>query len=188
MKYLLLLASIALFSCSNTEQEKPLKAAPNTPSISSNAKEKIDQQVSLNAKEKTATPPRRHRLRMGNIPGEVQGYFDGETLKRIEGELLTESGKEFDTYVYKNGALISSTHYQYFNSFAGKEAPFAIEQKLYYTAEAVSQVESRSGTPQNEKLDHVDFVVSNPDMNAIQGMYGARLTAYSRALGQGQPQ
>jgi len=188
MKYLLLLASIALFSCSNPEQDLPQKTDPNAPSISSNVKEKIDEKVSINENHKAITQPKRHRVRMGDIPGEVQGYFDGNTLKRIEGELLTEGGKEFDTYVYDNGALIYSTHFQFFNSFAGKEGPFALEQKLYYTAEAVSQVESRNGTPQNERLDHVDFVVSNPDMDAIQDMYGARLSAYSRALGQGQPQ
>lgn len=188
MKYLLLLATVVLFSCSSNQQEKQQTTEPGAPEISSSEKEKIDHEVSMNEARRDAIPSKRHRVRMGNIPGEVQGFFDGEVLKRIEGELMTENGKEFDTYVYENEQLIYSTHFQFFNAFSGKDGPYAIEQKLYYTNGTISQVESRNGAPQNEKLDHMEFIVSNPDMEAIQEMYGARLAAYSRALGQGRAQ
>lgn len=188
MRYLLLLATAVLFSCSNSQQEKPQTTESGAPEISLNEKEKIDNEVSMNVARRDQIPSKRHRVRMGSIPGEVQGFFEGELLQRIEGELMTENGKEYDTYVYENEKLIFSTHFQFFNSFSGKDGSYAIEQKLYYTNGDISQVESRNGAPQNEKLDHLEFIVSNPDMEAIQEMYGARLAAYSRALGQGRAQ
>lgn len=188
MKYLFPLALFAFLSCSSGPTNEERAMASNAPHVSNEVQKKLDEKVEMNEARRDATAPRRHRLRMGDIPGDVQGFYNGDILERIEGELITEQGKEYDVYVYEDTQLIYSTHYQLFNAFAGKEGPYAIQQKIYYTNNTISQVETRAGTPQNNSLDHLEYALSNPDMEAVAEMYGSRLAAYSRALGQGRAQ
>ncbi|MDG1780832.1 MAG: hypothetical protein P8H59_07760 [Flavobacteriales bacterium] len=175
-------------SCSSGPTNEERALASNAPHISTDQQEQVDEKVEANEAKKASTPPKRHRVRMGDIPGEVQGFYNGTNLERIEGELITEQGKEFDVYVYEAEKLIYSTHYQHFDSFAGKEGAFAIQQKLYYNNDVISQVETRTGKPQNQSLDHLEYALSYPDMDAVAEMYSARLAAYARALGQGRAQ